>query len=111
MGQADTGRGLVTRLFDLEKDYAIIKKWWHAHGCFPPKADHLSTTGIVIEADKPFCAGWLYHTDSKICIFEFVVSDPLACKELRNDALKLLIEEIKRLSCKKHRLLLLLLRT
>jgi hypothetical protein len=102
MGQADIGCGLVARLFDFKKDYAIIKDWWISHGSFPPKPEHLSTTGIVVEADKPVCAGWLYHTDSKICIFEFVVSDPKACKELRNDALNLLIEEAKRLSSERQ---------
>lgn len=98
MGQALTRYKLVTRSFDLTKDYAIIQQWWTAHGSFAPKPEHLSSTGIIIEADIPLCAGWLYNTDSKICVFEFVVSNPNVEKHLRDAALTLLIEEIKKLA-------------
>lgn len=84
------------RKFDLSRDYDILSEWWQAHGSFPPKPEHLSSTGIVVEAeDKPVCAGFLYQTDSKICVFEFVVSDPKADKQIRSDALKHLIQTIK----------------
>lgn len=87
---------VISRTFDLSKDYDILSKWWSAHGSFPPKPEHLSHTGIVVEVEKkPVCAGFLYDTDSKICVFEFVVSDPSAKKQIRCDALNLLIETIK----------------
>ena len=98
MGQTDVKRGLVTRSFDFDKDYGIIKEWWKLHGSFAPKPQHLSATGLIIEADIPLCAGWLYNTDSKICVFEFVVSNPNADKHSRDAALTLLIEEIKKLA-------------
>ena len=98
MGQASIRCGLVTRLFDLDKDYAIIQEWWKQHGSFAPKPQHLSSTGLIIEADNPLCAGWLYNTDSKICVFEFVVSNPNVSKDLRDAALTLLIQEIKKLA-------------
>lgn len=98
MGPQDFGHGLVIRLFDLNRDYATIQEWWKLHGSFAPKPQHLSSTGLIIEADNPLCAGWLYNTDSKICIFEFVVSNPNVSKELRDAALTLLIEEIKKLA-------------
>ncbi len=98
MGQTDIISGLVTRSFDLTKDYAIIQEWWKLHGSFAPKPQHLSSTGLIIEADNPLCAGWLYNTDSKICVFEFVVSNPNVDKHLRDAALTLLIEEIKKLA-------------
>ena len=99
MGSQKFKRGLVTRPFDLAKDYATIQEWWKLHGSFAPKPQHLSSTGIIIEADNPLCAGWLYNTDSKICVFEFVVSNPNVNKDLRDAALTLLIEEIKQLAC------------
>jgi len=84
------------RKFDLSKDYDILFDWWSAHGSFPPKPEHLSDTGIVVEVeDKPVCAGFLYNTDSKICVFEFVVSDPKAKKSERNEALNALIKAVK----------------
>lgn len=97
MGQKNIGCIMVeARKFDLSKDYAIIYRWWRAHGSFPPEPEHLSGTGIVVEADgKPVCAGFLYKTDSKICVFEFVVSDPSAKKQTRCDALNHLIKIVQ----------------
>jgi len=90
---------VVARAFDLSKDYDILSSWWKAHQSFPPKREHLSNTGIVVEIEgKPVCAGFLYNTDSKICVFEFVVSDPFAKKQIRCDALNLLIETIKNIA-------------
>ena len=87
------------RKFDLSKDYDILEKWWRGHGSFPPEPEHLAPMGIVVEVDqKPICAGFLYNTDSKICVFEFVVSDPDASKEDRCNSLNLLIDRIQRLA-------------
>jgi len=84
------------RKFDLSSDYDILFKWWRAHGSFPPKPEHLSPNGIVVEVDGiPVAAGFLYRTDSKICVFEFVVSDPEASKVNRHNALKTLIKIIQ----------------
>lgn len=105
MGSANFRYGLVVRGFDLDKDYDIVRQWWINHGSYPPKPEHLSSTGIIIEADKPVCAGWLYQTDSKICVFEFVISDPLAGKEIRDAALMLLIETIKQIASEKYSLI------
>jgi len=98
MGQENIKCGMVTRKFDFLADYAMIQEWWQLHGSFAPKPQHLSSTGLIIEADIPLCAGWLYNTDSKICVFEFVVCNPKIEKSLRDTALTLLIEEIKKLA-------------
>ncbi len=87
---------LGKKYFDFNNDYDILFSWWQEHGSFPPKREHLSQTGIIITSDnKPVCCGFLYKTDSKICVFEFVISDPKAEKEVRNAALNLLIKETK----------------
>lgn len=98
MGQKDIKHQLVVRPFDFSRDYDTISQWWEEHNSFAPKPEHLSTTGIIVEADIPLCAGWLYKTDSKICVFEFVVSNPKADKEIRDASLELLIESIKKIS-------------
>lgn len=96
MGENSIRHGLVVRAFKLSEDYVMMESWWNAHGSFPPKTEHLPSTGIVIEAgSKPVCAGFLYRTDSKICVFEFVVSDPLANKQIRDSALTQLIRSAK----------------
>lgn len=87
---------IMVRVFDFDKDYDILTTWWNAHGSRPPRPEHLSNTGIIVEVGgNPVCAGFLYNTDSKICVFEFVVSDPEASKKDRSSALPALIEEIK----------------
>lgn len=84
------------RSFDLSTDYDIISGWWGQHGSFAPKPEHLSPTGIMVSVDEdPVCAGFLYNTDSKICVFEFVVSNPKSPKKDRNAALEHLIDMIK----------------
>ena len=90
---------MKTRIFNLLEDYKLLESWWDAHGSYPPKPEHLSETGIIVEDnEQPICAGFLYQTDSKICVFEFVVSNPKAAKDKRNDALKRLIEVIQNLA-------------
>lgn len=89
----------MVRVFDFDKDYGILQQWWTAHGSNPPRPEHLSSTGLIVEVGgKPVCSGFLYNTDSKICVFEFVVCDPKASKDDRNVALPELIENIKQIA-------------
>jgi len=84
---------MVVRTFTPDNDYAIIEQWWLAHGSYPPKLEHLSATGLLVEeGGKPICNGFLYKTDSKICVFEFVCCDPNADKKVRDKALDQLIK-------------------
>lgn len=91
------GKGMMMeqeiRSFEAKKDYFMMCNWWKTHGSFAPKLEHLPASGIVVEIDgTPTACGFLYHTDSKICVFEFVVTNPMAEKEERNQALALLID-------------------
>jgi len=100
MGQESIERIMVrARKFDLSKDYDILVSWWRAHDSFPPNREHLSPIGIVVEVEgKPVCAGFLYNTDSKICVFEFVVSNPEATKDDRHKSLNYLIKTVQSLA-------------
>jgi len=90
---------IEARKFDLSKDYGTICSWWQKHDSYAPMPDHLPPTGIIVEnAKSPICAGFLYNTDSKICVFEFVVSNPEVSKEDRDKCLKLLIETIQEIA-------------
>lgn len=87
---------LVVRGFTPEKDYAMIQKWWEGHHSLAPKLDHLGKNGKIIDyVNIPICAGFLYNTDSSICIFEFVICDPTREKEIRDEAIDRLIEVAK----------------
>lgn len=99
MGSSRTRHKLVARPFDLCNDYAIIQKWWKSHGSFPPEPHHLSTTGIIVEeSSQPICAGWLYDTDSKISVFEFVIASPDANRHVRDASLTYLIDTVKNIA-------------
>ena len=95
MGQADTGRELVAKPFDKTRDYDMLCKWWEGHGSYAPQVQQLPSTGIIVESDKPLCAGFLYNTDSTICVMEFYVCDPLLEKEERDKGLEYLIHLLK----------------
>lgn len=97
MGENGIKYSLVARPFRVNEDYDIIKSWWNAHGDHPLPPEYLSSTGIIIEAEsKPVCCGFLYKTDSKICMFQFVVTDFSAVKDIRDSALSLLIKLAKK---------------
>lgn len=87
------------RKFDLSKDYDTICKWWKEHGSYAPMREHLPPTGIMVENnEKPVCAGFLYNTDAKICVMEFLISDSKASKEDRDSGLSCLIQILRDLA-------------
>ena len=87
---------VTVRGFKYSDDYDTISTWWKKHGSFAPKKPHLSDNGFIVYVDdSPICAGWVYNTDSAICVFEFVVSNPDATKEDRDLGLRQLIEYVK----------------
>lgn len=96
MEQNDVRHRLVVRTFTPESDYVMIQKWWEEHHSYAPDLDHLGKNGRIIECDGlPVCAGFLYNTDSSICIFEFVISDPAKDKDTRDICLDRLIQVAK----------------
>lgn len=92
---------MVIRRFTI-KDYPIVESWWEKHGAFPLSLEYYSKTGIIVEGTVPLCAGWLYDTDSAICVFEFVVCNPDAPREERNKGLNELIKHIIKLAQKRN---------
>lgn len=88
---------LVVRDFTPSQDYVMIQKWWEEHDSYAPKLDHLGINGKIIEYDElPICAGFLYNTDSSICIFEFPVCNPVIDKEIRDICIDELINVSRR---------------
>ncbi len=81
------------RYFNLAKDYGMIASWWKAHGSDLIAPKFLPPTGIITEIEnQAIAAGFLYRTDSGICVFEFVVVNPKAVKAHRGPAVDALIE-------------------
>lgn len=70
-------------------DYFELCGWWNKHNwpCIP--LDHLPENGFIVEG---LAAGFLYKTDSKFGLLEFVVANPDSSKEDRAQALDLVID-------------------
>lgn len=82
-----------------DKDYNIIKKWFLAFGHTPPKKDYLPLNGFMIYIKKkPMACGFVYNTDSSMCLFDFPVSNPAGTKEERDMAINELINIVKEYS-------------
>lgn len=92
----------MVRLFDKDKDYVTIAKWWIDHDQIPYPINLLPNIGFI--ADE-LVVGFLYQTDSNVCFIESVVSKKDSNKEERQAALdKLataLIEAAKEMKYKK----------
>lgn len=94
----------------IHSDYdEILVKWWKDWRWVAPSRDFLPDDGngglIVYDGDVPVCAGYMYITNSKTGICEFIVSNfHYKDKEKRKEALSLLIHTIdsvlKNVGCK-----------
>lgn len=83
---------------DYLKYYPLLKRWWFDWGWENPiEPAFLPTRGFIVKQNNEYIyAGFLYATDSKICIIDFIVS----CKEKvknvnRQECLKFLLKEIE----------------
>ena len=76
-----------------KEDLIIIKKWWEAWPKWvAPADDFLPETGLVVEFNnKPVIAGFIYLTNAKVALLEWVISDPEYRQSNRKKLLELLI--------------------
>ena len=76
-----------------QSDLTFIKKWWEAWPEWvSPADDFLPETGVVVESNgKPVAAGFIYLTNAKVALLEWIVSDPEYREKNRKQALELLI--------------------
>ena len=82
-------------VFEAEKHYTIISKWWDSHGWPTIPLGSLSQLGmIVFKDDIPLACGFLYDTDSDMAILEWIVGNPDADHEDRGEGLDLVIESL-----------------
>jgi len=85
----------------LEQDYSMLEEWWKAWGWPPVSKDVLpdnGTGGVMIEyKDKPIVAGFIYWSNSGMCWFDWVISDPNGNKRARPLAVKFLIQTVEQM--------------
>ena len=91
---------------DLKKsDWDTLVEWWNWWpGWTAPSKDFLpenGTGGIMIEKDNiPIVAGFIYVTNSKGVLLEWIVSNPKYKQKDRKQAIELLIKEAEELTKK-----------
>jgi len=81
-----------------DKYYPIVEKWWKDWKWPPIGYEFLSTVGVIVKHnDKYVCAGWLYQTDSLMCVSDFFISskDRGLDKIIRKEAIKELLLKIE----------------
>lgn len=87
------------------KDYSTLKKWWDKWKEWTaPSQEFLPDNGtggfIVEKGNEPIVAGFVYLTNSKAALLEWIVSDPDYRESDREEAIEMLINESEHV-CKK----------
>jgi len=95
-------------IFDIRplnsEDYDnTLVKWWKEWGWTPPPKDFLPDNGkggmMILDGDIPVCAGFVYITNSNVCLIEFMISNKDYRKTPnRKNAMGLLIETLTNIS-------------
>ena len=79
-----------------EADYEALEKWWKAWNWPPIEKDFLpenGTGGLIVETKDgiPIVAGFLYMTNSKAVLLEWIISNPEYREDDRDSAITALI--------------------
>ena len=79
-----------------ESDWEVLCSWWKWWRWPEMKRDVLPSNGlgglIVYKGDTPIVAGFLYLTNSKGALLDWIVSSPKYKDQDRSQAIKLLID-------------------
>lgn len=74
------------------EDYALVADWWSKRDWPPVPEDVLGKNGFIAEDDdSAYCAVWIYHTDTKLHLLEWYVSDPDTDQNKRDLAMDTMI--------------------
>lgn len=90
------------RKLDIDDYDNHLVKWWKAWGWEPIPRDFLpedATSGLMVsKGEQNICAGFLYLTNSKVALTEFVVSNKEYKDADRAEAIQLLLDCIIQLA-------------
>lgn len=81
-----------------DSDYETLVKWWKDHDWQPISKDVLPSNGLggimVSKEGVDICAGFLYTSNSKMAMVEFIISNKEYKKRDKIKALVLLIDTL-----------------
>ena len=80
------------------EDYSTLVKWWDAWPEWQaPPQTFLPDTGFIVEKNNiGIVAGYVYITNSKAALLEWIISNPEYRESDRKDAIELLIQAVER---------------
>tara|TARA_R100001510_G_C7653654_1_gene211978 strand:- start:3271 stop:3666 length:396 start_codon:yes stop_codon:yes gene_type:complete len=80
-----------------ESDYTTISKWWETWKWPVLPKTFLPDTGFIVEKNNiGIVSGYVYMTNSKAALLEWIVSNPEYRESDRKDAITLLIQAVER---------------
>lgn len=80
-----------------ESDYVTISEWWKAWKWPVLPKTFLPDTGFIVEKNNiGIVSGYVYMTNSKAALLEWIVSNPEYRESDRKDAITLLIQAVER---------------
>lgn len=85
-------------IYDKEKHYAMLERWWHLHNFPPVPAKFLPKLGaIAYEGDQARAAGWVYLDNScPVAKLEWVTTNPALSPFAGARALNVVVDFLKR---------------
>ena len=91
------------RLWDRDKDYDTLVKWWTQWEFGIVPKDMLPQDGVIVSVDdKPICAAGIYlYPKTALALMEWVVTDKDSNLRKRHKALKMCIDSIMNLAKKR----------
>ena len=80
------------------EDYSTLVEWWDAWPEWQaPPQTFLPDTGFIVEKNNiGIVAGYVYITNSKAALLEWIISNPEYRESDRKDAITLLIQAVER---------------
>lgn len=85
-----------------EGDYDVLSTWWKDWRWNPPARDFLPENGkggvMVYKDEVEICAGFIYFTNSKTAIIEFIISNFQYKEKDRKEAIELVINTLTELA-------------
>lgn len=91
-----------------EKYLNILQNWYKERDWQPLPASH--TGAMIFEGNNPICAGWLYKTDSSICLIANIISNQNRNRK-KKEAIKFLLDSLEQQGKKQGYSILLLFMT
>jgi len=74
-----------------KENYNVLVEWWKGYSWEAIPQECLPEIGFIV---NDVVAGFIYKTDSNICLMEWIIGNPQADKDLRKKSISLLLNHL-----------------